>query len=142
MRAAFRLLRFLRRCDDPGQRKFARRLAPRHRCMRSEKDRNAGNAIVEVWTQAYELENLGVSQPVETNPGGARPSANCMTGQLVGDLVGFRDENLLRRRDSHVRARRLFQLHAVAVGPADLETEFVFCLMTSICQAISCSSKL
>ena len=30
----------------------------------------------------------------------------------------------------------------VAVGPADRETELVFCRMTSICQAISCSSKL
>ena len=73
MRAAFRPLRFLRRCASRRQRKFARRLASRHRRMRSEKDRNAGNTVVKIRAEAHELENLG-SLPASRDRSKRRPA--------------------------------------------------------------------
>ena len=107
--------------------------------MRGEKERNAGDAVVEIGTEAYELEDLGVAQPVETDPGGARPAADGMAGNLFGDPVGFRDEDFLRRRAGRIGASMSSARHRLP-APA-FATELVFSLMTSTCQAISCSSK-
>ena len=72
--------------------------------MRGQKERNAGDAVVEFGTQAYELEDFGVAQPIEPDPGRARPAANGLPADLCGDPVSFRREDFFRRRAGRVGA--------------------------------------
>ena len=117
--AAFQVLR---RCDRSGQREFAGGLAG-HRGVRGEKNRNAGNAVVEVRAQADELENLGIAEPVETDPGGARSAANGGRGQFGGDPVGFGDENLAVGRSRAAFAAAIGSLSRRSPAPPIATTE-------------------
>ena len=143
MRAAFRLLRFLRRCETPASASSAEGLHPGHRRVRSKKHRNARNAVVELGAQTYELGNLEVSQPVETDPSGARSRGEWRAA------TAHRRSCRLRRRKSPLfgataasERKGSFGSALIAGDPRSFEIELVFCRMTSICQAISCSSKL
>src|SRR5229473_2419575 len=73
-------------------RELPRRLALPRRRVGGEKKRDAAEAVVEIDTERHELGNLGIAQPVETDPGRARTLADGMSRKLRGDLVGFRKE--------------------------------------------------
>src|SRR6185437_12533448 len=79
-------------------------------CMRGEKNGNARRTIVEVWSQAYELENLGIPQPIEADQCSPRATSNGTIGHFFRDLVRLPDEIRPRRRDRDVRVpRRLYR---------------------------------
>ncbi len=128
---------------DAGARQLRRCLAAGHRRMRGEKQRDAANAVVKIGAEADELEHFGIAEPVEPDPGRARTAANGVTRQLRGDPVGFGDEIRwpLRRHDRYrqnIRRRVATPRAAARLG----KIELVFSRMTSICQAMSCSSRL
>ena len=75
--------------------------------MGREKDPDAANAVVEVWTEADELRKLGIAQPIETDPGDARAAAYGVMRQFRRDPIGFGAESRFGRRDSGISARRL-----------------------------------
>ena len=73
--------------------------------MGGEKNRDAACAVVKIGTERHELGNLGISQPVEPDPGGGRPLADGITREVCGDLVGFRKEGLLAGRNRRADAQ-------------------------------------
>ncbi len=132
--AAFQALAQMR---QRGERQLARRGVARHRRMRGKKHRDAASAVVEIRAEADELENLGIAEPVEADPGGARSAANGVTRHFRGDVVGFGGERCFgAARAAHAPARRAGGA-AAAPAAAFGVTELVFSRMTSICQAIS-----
>jgi hypothetical protein len=72
--------------------------------MRGKKDRNSRVAVVKALVKADELKDLGVAQPVEADPGGARATPNRIPGQFFGNPIGLGDKNFLRRRRGGSRA--------------------------------------
>jgi hypothetical protein len=93
----------LAQISNRGQRKLFGRLASRNRRMRSEKDRNAANAVIEIRADGDEIGNLGIAQPVESDPRGTRSTADRETGELCRDLIGFPDEAFPCRGNSSIR---------------------------------------
>ena len=78
--------------------------------MGRKKDRNAGKAVVKIRAEGHELSNLGIAEPIETDPSSARPTPNGVTGQIGGDPVGFGDKNVSCRRRFPLRAQELLRL--------------------------------
>src|SRR5262249_23199173 len=68
-------------------------------------------AIVKAGTERDQLENLGISEPTETNPGRAWALANGKIKNFCGDPLGFREENLFVRHDRRVWAQRPSRRH-------------------------------
>ena len=62
--------------------------------MRREKERNARYAVVEIGPKAGELERIGIAEPVEADPGGARSSPDGVRGNFAGNFVGLGGENI------------------------------------------------
>ena len=121
------------------QREFLQSFVPRHRRVGGEKDRNAGNTVVEIGSQGT---SWGTSdlQPVKTDPGGARAAANGVRASSSATLLASAIKFPLLGATT-ASGRKGCQL-ATPRRRGDLEIELVFCRMTSICQASSCSSKL
>ena len=89
----------LAQARQAGEGQLARERAPSHLRVRGQKERNAGGAVVEFGTQAYELEDFGVlpsqsASPIQAAPG---PRGGWLAGHdsSAGDPVSFRRENLL-----------------------------------------------
>ena len=122
MRAALRPLSILRGCATAASASSARRLASRRRRMGGEKQRDAADAVVEIGAERHELDDLGISEPVEPDPGRDRTLADGVSRELCGDLVGFGQEGLLVGRDCRAGAQdadRLWSNRGRALGPRD-----------------------
>ena len=76
MRAALRPFKALARMRDRRQRQLPGRRASGHRGMGGEKQRDAAAAVVKIGAERHELRDLGISQPVEPDPGRGRTLAD------------------------------------------------------------------
>ena len=140
-RARVAALEVLAQVRNAGERQFAGRLGAGRCRMRGEKNRDAGRAVVEVGTRGDELGNFGIAQPVEPDPGGGRAAANGVAGTISAAILSASAMKACFDGSARSlnRAARLWP--AFAAAPPLGSTELVFSRITSICQAISWSSK-
>src|SRR5262245_52704256 len=129
--AAFQILSQI---GKPGQRKLGRGAAAGDARVPGEKQRDSRNPVVEIGSEANELKNVGIAKAVESDPRGARTAANCIAGQLFGNLVGFRNEGFCCRLGCGLcyllpsircRSRRLCQRSCILADHLDLPLDFM-----------------
>lgn len=96
-------LKVFSKMRDTGDCEFGGRFPSCDRRMRGNEQRNPGNTIVKVWSQADELEDFCITEPVQANPCGTRPPANGTTRQFLSDPVRFGSEGLFCQLELGVR---------------------------------------